>query len=326
MTDEIESTQTEKETDIKAQIASQLDAIDPVDTPEVETAEAKAERQRDEKGRFAAKQQEQAEQVEQPEQYQARLNGYSKEEREALSKLPPEVQKIIDAREEKFHRGLDPYRASHQFAQNLAKNLAPDAQFLQQYNVSPAEWIDRLITTERQLRTGDPATKLRLLQGLASDYGIDLQHVSQVPFDPNTYRMQQQLQQYERQIQNHQASSQSAEVAQAADYIQQFGATREYFDQLRPVMADLLDKGLASNLDEAYEKAIRLDNGVFEKWQASQLDQRHRNELEKANQAAKTAKGAAVSVKGGAPLGRTAMPAPANTRDAVADAFARLGL
>lgn len=327
MNEEIEATQPEDD-DIKAHIAEQLEAVETVDEPaEVpeETAEAKEARLRDEKGRFAAKQEEEQAQPETEEQYQARLNGYSKEEREVLAKLPPDVQKIIDAREEKFHRGIDPYRSSHAFAQNIAKNLAPDAQFLQQYNITPADWIDRLVTTERQLRTGDAATKLRLIQGLANDYGIDLQHISQVPFDPNAYQMQQRLQEYERKLQNHQASTQSAEVAQAAEYIQQFGANREYFDQLRPVMADLLDKGLATDLNEAYEKAIRLDNGVFEKWQAAQLEQRQRQELERANHAAKTAKAAAVSVKSGAPLGRTALPEPANTRDAVAQAFAQHG-
>lgn len=302
------------EVDIKDTIAEQLDKAEQTATEEKPAIEANKEEA------------ETQPEAEAQEEYKPRFNGYTNHEREVLAKLPADVQKIIDAREEKFHRGVDQFRGGYQAAQAISKTLAPDAQLLQQYNITPVEWINRLVTAERQLRTSDPATKLRTLQGLANDYGIDLQHVSQVPFDQTAYQLQQHNQALQQRLELAQASTQSAEVAQAVEFINEFGASHEYFDELRPIMADLLDKGLAGDLNEAYEKAKRLEPTVFEKWQNSQFERKQQEQAERANQAAKTAKAAAVSLKGGAPIGRSSLPTPATTQDAVRQAMEQLGL
>ena len=116
-----------------------------------------------------------------------------------------------------------------------------------------------------------------------------------------------------------------AEEANLSQTIEQFADGKEYFEDVRETMADLLDRGLANDLDDAYAKALRLNDDVFSKWQASQQTIQERQRLEQANQAAKAAKASAVSVKG-SPTGVTRMPEPKTTEDAVRYAMAQLGL
>jgi hypothetical protein len=52
-------------------------------------------------------------------EYTAKFNGYKPEEAEVLKKLPVDVQKIIDAREEKFHSGIEGYRERAEFAKTI---------------------------------------------------------------------------------------------------------------------------------------------------------------------------------------------------------------
>ena len=90
-------------------------------------------------------------------------------------------------------------------------------------------------------------------------------------------------------------------------------------------MADLLERGFANDLDDAYAKAIRLDDNVFNKTVAQQQSGVNRQNLVQANQAAQAAKAAAVSVKG-APAGVTRSVMPASTEDAVRQAMRLHGL
>jgi len=57
------------------------------------------------------------------------------------------------------------------------------------------------------------------------------------------------------------------EDVQLNQSIEQFAQQHEYFDDVRETMADLLDKGLATTLDDAYVKAVRLNDDVFAKAQ-----------------------------------------------------------
>ena len=117
-----------------------------------------------------------------------------------------------------------------------------------------------------------------------------------------------------------------AEQAQLSRTIEQFAQNHEHFEELRETMADLLDKGLASDLEEAYVKAARLNDDVFGRMQAKAPAPTQSTEhLHRANEAAKAAKASAVSVKG-SPTGVTRAPEPKSTEEAVRRAMADLGL
>jgi hypothetical protein len=82
-------------------------------------------------------------------------------------------------------------------------------------------------------------------------------------------------------------------------------------------MQRLLQAGMATDLDSAYSKALRLNDELFTKHQATQRDAAEKNRRIEADKAAKAAKANAVSTRtatpgavaattGGAPKGRRA--------------------
>ena len=157
---------------------------------------------------------------------------------------------------------------------------------------------------------------------LAHDYGIDVNSLTNTPFDPYKYQLEQQLQAQQAQLAQIMQSRQIAEEAQLGQTIEQFAQTHEYFDEVRETMADLLDKGLASDLNDAYSKAVRLNDDVFNR---TTQNSGQINQVQRANNAAKAAKAAAVQVKG-SPVGGLKPTEAKTTEEAVRNAMAALGL
>jgi hypothetical protein len=244
--------------------------------------------------------------------------SWKKEAAEEMSKLPENVQKHIIERQDQFHKGLEQYKEAANYAKSIDKAISPYKEYLGQLGVSPEVAFPNLLKTERTLRIGSPAEKVEMFQKLAHDYGIDLRALADVPFDPQLAQYKQQLEWTQNQLQASQDFRQSHEDAQILGSIEEFGARHEFFDDVRNDMADLLEKGLAQSLDEAYAKAVRMNEAVFNKSMA-------RTNLNNADQAAKAAKAAAVSVKG-SPVGVKNQSAPKTTEDAVRWAMAQHGL
>ena len=248
--------------------------------------------------------------------------SWKREAQTVLSQLPPETQKLIQEREEQFHKGIEQYKADAYQGRTLGKALAPHMEYLNQVGVTPETAINTLINAEKILRTADPQTKTNMFMKLAHDYGIDVNSLTNVPFDPYKYQLEQQLQAQQAQLAQIMQSRQIAEEAQLGQTIEQFAQTHEYFDEVRETMADLLDKGLASDLNDAYSKAVRLNDDVFNR---TTQNSGQINQVQRANNAAKAAKAAAVQVKG-SPVGGLKPTEAKTTEEAVRNAMAALGL
>ena len=79
--------------------------------------------------------------------------------------------------------------------------------------------------------------------------------------------------------------------------INNFAKGVDFFEEAKPVMIQLLQGGMAADLPDAYEKAIRLDHDLFEKVQASA----QRSQVAAKHNAAQRAKAAAVSPRSATP-------------------------
>ena len=251
--------------------------------------------------------------------------SWKKEAAAELSKLPQNVQDYIVERQEQFHKGLEQYKEAANFAKSIDKSIAPYKDYLNSLNVAPEVAFPNLLKTEHTLRMGSAQEKVEMLRKLAHDYQIDIETLASVPFDPRLHHMQQQLDYTKAQLDASNSFRQSQEDAVIQEHIQDFANGREHFETVRLTMADLLEKGLASDLDDAYAKAIRLDENVFSKLQTQQHLSQQRQELSRADQAAKAAKASAVSVKG-SPVGVKTTATPTTTEDAVRMAMRQHGL
>ena len=312
--------------DIRSVIAAEMDKHEAAE----ESAENTNEK-RDANGRFKKAEsnpvddgeaQDQTERVETPAPARNPWASWKKEAQTTLSQLPPETQRMIQEREEQFHKGIEQYKADAYQGRVLNKALAPHMEYLNQVGVAPEQAISTLIQAEKLLRTSDPQTKTQMFMKLAHDYGVDVNSLTNVPFDPYKYQLEQQLAQQQAMLTQITQSRQMAEEAQLGQTIEQFAQTHEYFDEVRETMADLLDKGLASDLNDAYSKAVRLNDDVFSR---TTQNSAQANPVQRANNAAKAAKAAAVSVKG-SPSGGLRPTEAKSTEEAVRNAMAALGL
>jgi hypothetical protein len=320
----------EEALDTRDLIAQELDKIE-AGSEEGKVPEAKPEPE-------AKKEPEQDKPAEQPEEKQedtkpARnpFNAWKKEAQEELSKLPEHVQKMIQDRENQFHKGTEQYKEAANFGKVINKAIAPHADYMRQLGVTPDVAFSTLLTTERTLRTGSDQEKINMFQKLAHDYGINLEQISQLPFDPQKHQLEQYNQYLERKLETQNATQQSAEDEMLLSEIGRVSQELEYYDILAPKMASILESGLARGhtteelIKDAHAKALRLDDQLFAKHQAKQQEQARREQALRDDYAAKTAKSAAVSLKG-APVGARHTQEPATTQEAVELAMRALGI
>jgi hypothetical protein len=292
--------------------ALQTADITPVETP-VENVEpaaepVKAERARDESGKFAKKQESEpvAELVEAaPEQPKpSRPSTWKKDYWEKFDQLDPELQGYINQRESEYKTGVSTYRAEAERAKQLNEAIAPFMPVLQQHNIEPTTWIKNLGTAHQTLALGNPAQKLQMFQQLARDYGVDLGQVQNAPqIDPQSQWLMQQVQTLSQDLNSFKSQQQKAEEAALQSEIQKFAATAPHFEMVRDTMSGLLQAGMATDLQTAYEKAVRLND---EAWQAEQ-SRLAPTSTQQAQQALK-AKTLAVSPKSSSPTGKTTAP------------------
>jgi len=242
-----------------------------------------------------------------------------------MEKLPEEAQKYIIERQDQFHKGIEQYKEAANYAKTIDRAISPYKDYMSNLGVTPDVAFTNLLKTEHTLRMGSYQEKAEMLQKLAHDYQIDMNSLAGVPYDPNMHNLKAQLEYTQSQLQASQNFRQSQEDVQIQSTIDEFAQSHEHFTDVQATMADLLERGFANDLNDAYAKAVRLDDNLFNKTIAQQQGGANRQNLVQANQAAQAAKAAAVSVKG-APAGVTRSVMPASTEDAVRQAMRLHGL
>jgi len=259
---------------------------------EPEQVEAKVQaRVRDDSGRFAPKtaaseQTSAASELAQPvEKTKIDIDklGFSLEERKVIATLPDDALEIISNYNERRNNGIDALKNKAEIADSFIGAITPHAEYLKALEVAPEDFISSMLSAEKTLRLGNEQQKINMLQRLAHDYQIPLDKLTEVQFDPNLARLQQELEYRDRYINNLTRAQQANETTRAESYIVEWAQDKEYFNELREPMANLLNAGMATGLDDAYNKAMRLNDGLYEqqqkKQQALMADQKARKAL-----------------------------------------------
>lgn len=228
------------------------------------------------------------------------------------NKLDPALLEEITRRENDFARGVSAYKAEYDRAKPVLDALAPHAELFKQYGIDPAQQIGKYIEVHKGLALGTPEQKLALFLRMAQDYQVPLQQLfvkdkdGQVFFNPQIQAMPPQQQAREPDVRRTVQDILMQERAQLslAEFEQQKDEHTHY-ERVRETMAQLLDAGLADDLQSAYEAALRHPRhaDLFEAEQkiAREKDESRKREEAKA-QAAK-ARAAAVSPKSQTPAG-----------------------
>lgn len=277
----------------------ELQAKDTTNEAPASTLEEKAQRVRDQSGKFAAKESPAtpvvpdvpAEPVEQV-PVRAAPNTWRKEVADKWASLPPEVQAEVERREADFHKGIEGYREKAQFGDAMHRAIAPHAETLRSLNVTADRAISELMQADHILRFGQPQEKQQYFAQLAQSYGIDLGQVQAMPaIDPHVSAMQQRIAQLEGTLQNQSLMGQQAEQEALNSEISRFASdpSHSHFEILKGHMVALLQAGQAKDLADAYEQASFANPTT----RAAVLAKQQAAEREAATKKAQAAKAAA---------------------------------
>lgn len=221
----------------------------------------------------------------------------------------PELREYAFQREEEMRVGVEALMPKAQFGEQIQKAIEPYMPTIRGLGAEPVQAITALMEADRNLRTLPMDQRRAYLGQLASQYGIDLSGNAPIPqqaqpIDPAFSALQNELTNLRGTVLGWQQQQTEAQTAQLQSEITNFAASHEHFEQARPVMQKLLNAGVATDLEDAYTQATRLDPDLFAKSQAAALA----TAAKEKDQAARIAKAAAVSPRSttpGAPAANT---------------------
>jgi hypothetical protein len=268
---------------------------------------AKVDKPRDELGKFAktpAKEQKQEQPQEEP-VWKRPPASWKKDYHEAWQTADDRFKEYAWQREEQMKAGLQPFVEKAKFADQIQEVLNPYMNTIQGLGIDAPKAVKALMEADHALRYSNPQEKRQYFSRLAQSYGVNLSEMGndlpQQVLDPTIYALQNELNNVRGEVANWKQQQEQQQNQLLLGEINNFSQKVDYFEEARPAMIQLLQSGMASSLEDAYEKAIRLTPELFESHQKSLQAQAEESKRNAANNAAKKARAAAVSVKGSTP-------------------------
>lgn len=257
------------------------DVADKLANSTEETAAERTERLRNERGQFVKQDKVEtqtaapdkttdadrpAEQAASPSTANGPPSSWSAGAKTEWSKIPPSVQAEVIRRESEINEGG---RQWSEQKRNYEQALSPVAALAQEYQMPVGDAIQRLVNVER--RIADPRQASTVIRELAQAYHVDLaalingsqQPASGAPptFDPNQFfqtvdqRLEQRLNEHEQERQRA-AETQGIITSFESEKDANGKLVHEHFDSVKVLMGNLLKSGQASDMQDAYDKAI----------------------------------------------------------------------
>lgn len=278
-------------------------------------------RSRDEAGKFVPKDKDAAPQgvatlVDEPAWNKAPAS-WKKEKHPLWAGMTPEQREYAWQREEQMRSGVEPLLPKAQLADAISKVAEPYQNTLRGLGIELPQAVESLMRADHMLRTLPPDQKMAYVGQLLRSYGISLNGQQgqqlQPAYDPALQALQNELLGVKGQFTSFMQQQEAQQERAVLTEIQSFAQSADHFEEAKPAMIQLLQGGMADNLKDAYEKAIRLDPALFDQTQKAQQASSVSEQRAAADAAAKRAKNAAVSVKSATP-GAASKQTKAQTR------------
>lgn len=307
------------EEELKAAIAQHTS--EPEEEPVIEP-------ERDEGGRFKAKEEEVVPEAEaapenaEQQEVSAELDPYAeppryakKSIRENWSKFDPEIRKDLTERENEAHQQFTRFDEERQIGRRFKEASAPYDSFLKSLGADGLTAFDYLIKTDYALRTAQPEQRTQMFVRAAQDYGVNLSELANVAqameanFNPEVYRLQQQINRLESSLRPATVNQSVSVDNDVIRHIEDFASKPEHvhFSKVQPLMQALLASGQAETLEEAYDLAVHANPETRALRLAEHAATEERKRTEAAAAKAEAARRASVSVTGAPGL---AVPTP----------------
>ena len=288
----------------------------------------KANKPRDESGKFAPKDGEKAAaealkpdaKGEQPKPEAVKTEApktepprsWPKELADKWGAVPPEVQAQITKREAEAHQTISRLGQVAKAVEPLAKVVQERASYLQRTGLPPQEFISRALDISERMDSGDAIGALR---DLAAAYKIDLSQLAPNPLDPpeldtlrrdvaELRRTLSSRQHQERATAEEAAAQQNAELTRLVSEVR---SSREHWAEVETELLASIGALRQSNpslspkelLEQAYDRAVWANPTTRAKLEAQRAEKAERERIEAAKKAAAVAKNAAsINVNG----------------------------
>ena len=251
--------------------------------------------------------------------------------REAWAQLPPDVRAEVHRRERESAQVMQETHQSrqvHQYVGQLAQQFAPALQ---------AEGVDVLTATQNlmqlasRLRFGTPPEKALHVAQIIRNYGVDVNALAdaldgvarqqapqqQMLQDPRVDQLLQEL--------NAAKQTRAEQLAEkAVGDVDAFGNDKEFFDDVREEMADMMEvaakRGIDLSLEQAYERACAIHPDISKVLAARGTTSSNGNQRRSTQQA----RHAASSVRG-TPTNSESTPIADNLRSEIEAAIEQVG-
>lgn len=224
-------------------------------------------------------------------------SSWSIETKAKFATLDPLVQKEVLKRETDFHKGIEEYKTDAKTHREWMQVVQPYMPLIQSKGGTPIGAINNLLNTAYQLEQNPQA----VIQRLANQYGVKLGNETEQPHvDPLVSQLMQEVQSLKGTfMQKHQQQEQMS-ATQANEEIVKFASDPKniYFNDVRNSMASLIQTGEASNMQEAYNKACRMNDKVFAAISEQERTANEQKRILEAKQKAANAKRASFDVSG----------------------------
>lgn len=233
--------------------------------------------------------------------------SWKKDYHEAWATADPRIQEYAWQREEQMRKGVQPLLSKAQYADDMQKVMAPYENTIRGLGMEPTQAVKALMEADHTLRTTNGEQRAAYFRQLAQQYGVSLDGNSNFPqVDQNYSSLQNELIDLRGKLTSWEQQTEAQQNQVLLNEIDQFSQGAEHFESVRPTMIQLLQGGVAETLQEAYDKAVRIDDNLYESMVQSQQAEKASKRSADLNRAAKAARSAAVSVRSSTPGTNTA--------------------
>jgi hypothetical protein len=191
--------------------------------------------------------------------------------------------------------------------QPLEQVMAPLRESLQARGVTEADYVGRLVEADRRLQNNP----VEAIQWLAQQVGVDLATLEpgeQQYADPQIAALQSRVDQLTNHLTEQERLATETRSSELGNQIESFRNKTDdagtplypHFDTVRTTMGSLIQAGQAQGMEDAYAKAIRLDDALYQ--EAMTHERQKAEAAEEARRKDAVAKAKKVqSVKGSRP-------------------------
>jgi len=264
-----------------------------------------------------------------PDQFSKAPQSWKPGAREAWNSLPTEVRAEVHRREREAAHVMQDTAQARQVFDYLGSLQQKYAPALQAEGVDVIAATTNLMDLASRLRFSPPHEKAQLAAQIIRGYGVDVNALADALENKPGQVYQQQpmmdprVDQLLAELNNAKSQREQAVVQRAVSEVEQFGADKDFFNDVRPVMADILEvaakNGIDMTLEQAYDRACKMVPDISKVLEAREAAKRAGNQ----NGSTQRAKAAASSVRG--TPGMTSTPQPGDLRGAIEAAIEQVG-